>query len=165
MKICTMCKEEKDESCYYVRKSGKLIGRLYARCKDCSTNVCKAYHEARKTDPDKTKAYKARQNARSKARSNKDISYRINAYKQGAKKRGFLWELTKEEAALFWEVPCEYCGNTINGLGIDRVDSSVGYILSNCVPCCTMCNIMKMAHSKDVWLDHIERIMKHQGRL
>jgi len=154
MKTCTKCKEEKDESCYYVKTSGKQIGGLYAHCKDCNSKKDKAYNERCKADPDKMKAYKAR---------TKNISYRINKYKKGAKERGFLWELTNEEAALFWQVPCEYCGITINGLGIDRVDSSIGYRLSNCVPCCTMCNRMKLNYDKDIWLEHIERIAKHQG--
>lgn len=37
---------------------------------------------------------------------------------------------------------CTYCG-TSQDIGVDRVDSSVGYEESNCVPCCTKCNLMK----------------------
>jgi hypothetical protein len=33
--------------------------------------------------------------------------------------------------------------------GIDRVDNNKGYILGNCVPCCTMCNRSKMDYSKE----------------
>ena len=40
---------------------------------------------------------------------------------------------------------CYYCGfiNQDHGIGIDRANNSKGYIKSNCVPCCTLCNIMK----------------------
>lgn len=162
MKTCTVCKEEKDDNCYYTYKSGKQIGGLFAHCKDCDKNKGKARLEIIKADPDKMKTHRAYQKAYHKARS-KNISYRIHKYKDDAEDRGFVWELTNEEAALFWHVPCTYCGNTINGLGIDRVDSSIGYKLSNCVPCCTMCNWMKKDYSKDIWLEHIERIAKHQG--
>jgi len=38
--------------------------------------------------------------------------------------------------------PCYYCGKQpING--IDRLDSSKGYGLDNCVPCCSLCNQIK----------------------
>lgn len=41
--------------------------------------------------------------------------------------------------------PCHYCGgfgkNGYNGL--DRMDSSIGHIQSNCVPCCPTCNTKK----------------------
>ncbi len=33
--------------------------------------------------------------------------------------------------------------------GIDRLDSSKGYTLENCVPCCEEINVMKMALTKD----------------
>ena len=42
--------------------------------------------------------------------------------------------------------------------GIDRVDSSVGYVLGNCVPCCSICNRMKSDFNKDFFLAHINKI-------
>lgn len=42
--------------------------------------------------------------------------------------------------------------------GIDRIDSSKGYILDNCVPCCSICNRMKSDFSQDFFLDHINKI-------
>lgn len=49
--------------------------------------------------------------------------------------------------------------------GIDRVDSdiSIGYTISNCVPCCTTCNKMKNNYDKDHFLSHIKKILKKQG--
>ena len=43
--------------------------------------------------------------------------------------------------------------------GIDRVDNdhSIGYILNNCVPCCTECNRAKTDMTLYGWLSYIER--------
>jgi hypothetical protein len=46
--------------------------------------------------------------------------------------------------------------------GIDRVDNSKGYIIENCVSCCSLCNAMKKDNTKDVFLDHVEKIASYQ---
>ncbi|HEC67150.1 MAG TPA: hypothetical protein ENI23_17875 [bacterium] len=43
-------------------------------------------------------------------------------------------------------------------MGLDRVDNKKGYELENCVPCCKICNSMKMTMDKDEFLKHIKRI-------
>lgn len=48
---------------------------------------------------------------------------------------------------------------TVNG--IDRVDSKIGYYIDNCVTCCTMCNYMKQAHSKESFLEQVKKIYNH----
>jgi uncharacterized Fe-S cluster-containing MiaB family protein len=47
--------------------------------------------------------------------------------------------------------------------GIDRIDSTIGYTISNCVPCCTICNYMKQSFSQDVFLKQINKIYNHQN--
>lgn len=42
--------------------------------------------------------------------------------------------------------------------GIDRIDSSKGYILDNCVPCCSICNRMKSDLNQEFFLNHINKI-------
>ncbi len=57
---------------------------------------------------------------------------------------------------------CNYCGlkpqfpHTRNG--IDRVDSNVGYIESNCVPCCKFCNWSKNDYTLDEFKEWVIRI-------
>jgi hypothetical protein len=46
--------------------------------------------------------------------------------------------------------------------GIDRVDPEIGYIESNCVSCCTVCNLMKKAYSHNFFLTHIKRIAAYE---
>lgn len=45
----------------------------------------------------------------------------------------------------------------ININGLDRVDNSVGYLLSNTVPCCPDCNFMKHSSTLSEWCSIIER--------
>ena len=45
--------------------------------------------------------------------------------------------------------------------GIDRIDSSKGYSVDNCVPCCAKCNYAKHDLSIDDFKNHIEKIYKH----
>ena len=42
--------------------------------------------------------------------------------------------------------------------GIDRLDSSKGYTINNCVPCCSKCNLMKSNFKKEDFLQHISKI-------
>lgn len=100
----------------------------------------------------------------------------INRYKGGAKRRGIPFELSDEELSTLFKSPCSYCGqsetNTCKGLGktsgdypyvgIDRRDSSLGYIRENIVPCCWVCNMMKNTLEENFFLKHIEKIYNHR---
>ena len=48
--------------------------------------------------------------------------------------------------------------------GIDRVDNKIGYVVGNCVPCCTACNDMKKDKEKDNFLIHVQKIASFQDR-
>lgn len=58
-------------------------------------------------------------------------------YIRNAEKRKLDFTLTIEEFDTITSQPCYYCG--ANGLrnGIDRIDCNKGYIINNCLPCCT----------------------------
>lgn len=51
---------------------------------------------------------------------------------------------------------------SVNMNGVDRLDSSLGYIASNCVPCCGRCNKMKLDSSLEVFLGHIAKIHRYR---
>lgn len=70
--------------------------------------------------------------------------------------------------------PCHYCGsiktNTAYGKtknniftynGIDRVDNLQGYTISNCVPCCIICNRAKRELSYNEFIQWISKIKEH----
>ncbi len=51
--------------------------------------------------------------------------------------------------------PCYYCNyfkeDEVNG--IDRINNDIGYELSNCVPCCELCNRMKSFYHPSFFID------------
>lgn len=62
-------------------------------------------------------------------------------------------EISQEMYTYIISQPCAYCKNTLDGniganastgaRGIDRIDSTIGYVPQNITPCCKTCNIMK----------------------
>ena len=83
---------------------------------------------------------------------------KYNAYLTKAKERGYDFNLTKEEFAIYWQKPCYYCGDSIDTIGIDRKDNSRGYELDNIVSCCTFCNKAKNIYTTEYFLDKIKKI-------
>jgi hypothetical protein len=95
-------------------------------------------------------------------------------YKQNAKARNIVFNLNKN---LFYDLtqkPCYYCGKsfsnkkdikTSNGSfsynGIDRINSNIGYIESNCVPCCCQCNRSKSDYSIDEFYEWIKKVYNY----
>jgi hypothetical protein len=94
-------------------------------------------------------------------------------YKHDAKKRGYEFNLSKDDFKELTSLDCVYCGSspacvmktnttddhgdyTYNG--IDRVDNSAGYEIGNCVTCCKTCNWMKLDLCKDDFFSHIEKV-------
>lgn len=86
----------------------------------------------------------------------------IGKYKRSAKKKQRIFSLTKNECMNIFAGNCYYCGcvpaqkhsyRTGHGNrgtpfiynGIDRIDSSKGYEITNVVSCCHVCNTAKMA--------------------
>ncbi len=99
----------------------------------------------------------------------------IGTYKTNAKKRNRPFELTHEQALTLMKGNCHYCGEkpsirktkqfpiAIEINGIDRTDSSKGYTLDNCVPCCSTCNYMKLEMSAVEFITHIKKILGHKN--
>ena len=79
----------------------------------------------------------------------------------GAESRNYKVSISIEEFESIVRQPCIYCGENEKRIGIDRVDNSVGYTKKNSVPCCKICNRMKMTLSLNEFLGHIEKIYQH----
>jgi hypothetical protein len=92
---------------------------------------------------------------------------RYNVYRKGAKARNLDFNLTRDEFDLITSQPCHYCGEYSEKYfdkeysGVDRVDSSLGYSVDNVVPCCDMCNRMKLDYNIDVWINKMKQILKN----
>lgn len=94
-------------------------------------------------------------------RANNPEMVKYAMYKSGALKRGFSFELSKEEFMIFWKNPCFYCNSAIDTIGLDRIDSNIGYKLDNIIPCCTICNTMKLALPRNIFIEHCRKIVNN----
>jgi len=88
------------------------------------------------------------------------IPYRYSCTKSRAKKRGLDFDITLNEYEVLVSKKCFYCGQELGkyGIALDRVDNSKGYIFENVVPCCSICNVIKMDFSLETLLSHITLI-------
>lgn len=86
--------------------------------------------------------------------------------------RGLDWALSAEEAFALVRLNCHYCGSApsqprhsnndkVLFTGIDRVDSSRGYLPENVVPCCKSCNFAKNTMGYEEFRVWVGRIYAH----
>lgn len=96
----------------------------------------------------------------------------IGKYRLGARKRGYDYTLTREQAIELFVADCWYCGaapaRTLqkghSGFaynGIDRVDSSNGYVPGNVVSCCTECNYRKGSQTYNDFVRWVRAVAAH----
>jgi hypothetical protein len=99
------------------------------------------------------------------------------SYRNRAKYTGKDFSLTVDEFRKLTSGNCHYCGikplqrlkqsrvTEEDGIylynGIDRLDSSLGYIQDNCVSCCEICNKAKRDMGEEEFMSWIQRLIKH----
>ncbi len=95
----------------------------------------------------------------------------IYQYKKAAKRRNISFTIQDEDFIQVTKGNCYFCGEIPSKIlkkkkitqiynGVDRLNNKLGYTKENCVPCCTICNRMKMAHTMEVFLNKISLIFK-----
>lgn len=97
------------------------------------------------------------------------INQIFSSYRGSAHKRGYQWKLSKEEFVALIKLNCFYCGNPPSKdcfesgkrNGIDRIINSIGYIPSNVVPCCQICNVAKSTLDIDDFRKWITKAYNH----
>lgn len=104
----------------------------------------------------------------------------FNTYKRNASKKRYnrqrtlIFELDAEQFRRLTQSNCFYCDAPPSQIqkvpsgngdyvynGIDRIDSSKGYILENCVPCCGVHNRMKLDMSTDEFISACRSVVNH----
>lgn len=105
---------------------------------------------------------------------NTNLSYRYGLYKTGAKQRNIPFEISVQEFHQIVQLDCFYCGSSPAMIthrskkydpyvhnGIDRLDSGLGYTWDNSIPCCLVCNKMKLNYDVEFFLRHLQKIAHH----
>lgn len=172
-KTCTKCFELKSIEEFSNSKRG--LGGKKSYCKQCFRKHMNSFNEANrerinlerqirranfpKETKEKLKRYKQSEKGKANSKQYKNLpKVKFYNYKSRAKRRNLSFDLTFEEFESFWQKSCTYCGNTIETIGLDRIDNNIGYNIINCVSCCKHCNTMKLNFSKDQFLNHILKI-------
>lgn len=145
-------------------KDGKVRTLWLCRC-DCGTEV-------RRTGP----ALRANQSKSCGCNRRKPLGEAakkivLATYRRNAAQRGLQWRLSTAHALRLFSQNCHYCGSPPSNVakhkkgnggfiysGIDRLDPTRGYIAGNVVPCCKVCNVAKLAMTRDRFLDWVWRI-------
>lgn len=135
-KVCTKCKIEFSLTEFSPKKINK--DGLNSWCKSCNAKATLIYYYNNKEKCDN----------RSKEKATK-LNTRFSNSKSSAKRRGLDFSFKLEEYSDLIKLPCYYCDNLLGkqsviGSGLDRIDSSKGYVQGNCVSCCKLCNQIKM---------------------
>lgn len=82
-----------------------------------------------------------------------------SGYKYRAKQRNLPFELTYNDYnSLLDNSICYLCGYSSN-LGLDRLNSDLGYNIQNVKPCCTVCNRLKSNFPLEHFLNHLKLII------
>ena len=164
------------EECFICKKTTYEIilpGRVCKNCLDTGNTRFKEYRK-RKREEDEVE-YLRHQNEiqRNWCNKNKDhlkdwrtknIIHRYTSLKQQAIKKGLEFSISKDFGLDLMTKKCIYCGyldldKTVNG--IDRLDSYKGYIIDNCVSCCSICNYMKCCLDPITFIDRCRHISEY----
>ena len=175
-KRCYSCEETKEFFEFYRDKSRK--DGHQNRCRICfkayrknNKEYIKAYNKAyRENNKEKMAEHKKvwRKDNKEKMTEGKKAHYKTprgkyTCYKSNAKRRGIDFELTFEQFESFWQLPCTYCGTDIETIGLDRVDSSKGYLIENVATCCWGCNARKGDMVLSEWNTWLSNIAAHNA--
>lgn len=95
----------------------------------------------------------------------------MNRYKHSAKTRNLTFELSYEDFHTLVKQPCHYCGVEATQVrtcykckapcfynGVDRINSDLGYVTTNTVPCCKVCNRAKSDMDYAEFIEYLNRI-------
>lgn len=96
------------------------------------------------------------------------------SYKKSAHKRELSFTLTEKEFLELTQQVCHYCGSIPENKtvlssgefvynGIDRKDNTLGYELTNCLPCCGRCNRAKGTMSYNEFMQFVANVFNYRN--
>lgn len=122
---------------------------------------------------------------RSRRQAEAPFNKAVGGYRRNARTRNLEWALSNSEVKVLFESVCHYCGSEPSNLcrpsttsasdpqpddrnlrysGIDRKDNSLGYTLSNVVPCCQTCNRAKFKMTYEQFQSWLAKAALHGGK-
>ncbi len=118
-----------------------------------------------------------RRNALMRCKPGSLLRQLMGHYRQSAERRGIQFLLSEKEFELLVQGDCFYCGQKparqyrptrykefYLSNGVDRVDNSLSYVMSNCVSCCKICNQFKSDLTQQQMFEVVERIYERHVR-
>lgn len=84
-----------------------------------------------------------------------------SSLKKRAAAKGHTVEISREEHDDVVTKPCAFCGST-ERVGVDRIDSALGYVPGNVQPLCWDCNRAKSSRDDDEFLAWVTRVYQHR---
>jgi hypothetical protein len=67
----------------------------------------------------------------------------------------------KDFESIYNTTKCDYCGDHISTIGLDRLNNDLGYTKDNVVPCCSTCNLMRKSMSVNDFESKILQIARY----
>lgn len=138
-----------------------------AQCVNCE--IVKRIEESNMTPPAGGRC----QNCWGRPKGTAGLKELIGTYKRNSTAYNREFSLSENDFESMTSQRCHYChdlpstiskGGSRSGWGdyvyngIDRIDNSLGYTATNCVPCCTICNRAKNNMTYKDFITYIERI-------
>ena len=101
-----------------------------------------------------------------KIKYDKNINLLFSEYKRRETRDGIKFSLDKDKFDELVKQNCNYCGKLANACkrecnGLDRINSNIGYIMANVVPCCSTCNWAKHIMTLEEFKQWIQQVAKH----
>jgi hypothetical protein len=150
---CKKCGKVKNKRFFNNDKSGKYGKKTY--CRDCSKKIFNTWND------NNYEVAAEKRKERYITKKNKKIQTPIEMYaklRKNARDRGIEFSLSERFFGYLTTKNCNYCGEEVNTIGIDRIDSFKGYTDDNVVRCCRICNIAKNQQSVDEFINHCVRV-------
>ena len=125
-----------------------IKGTLVQKCEKCYENMRKV--EDKRVNRDRNYGFEKKINPIGHYRE----------YADSAAKRNLSFYMTIDEFTEIVTKPCYYCKKYEDNevIGIDRINSFIGYNIENIVPCCKLCNTMKQQLTTNEFALQIEKI-------